>query len=147
MEGVLFDQKHSEEECVHDVTVTCFICAVAERAFREVIHRDGRNLQVLAHLQPYKLQSNYPQAPCECACARDLASHCPLFLCSFDDVAREYTNSVVKASEKKTGFNQSAFQESFSEETERLLLKSFISKGMTLSLGRHHIFSHTLQRI
>lgn len=106
-----------------------------------------RNLKVLPRLHPYKLQSKYPQALRECVCARDLASRCPLFLCTFDDIAREYANFVVKASEKKTGFNQSAFQESFSEETKRLLPQSFISKGTTLSLGRHHICSHTLQRI
>lgn len=106
-----------------------------------------RNLKVLPHLHPYKLQPKYPQARRACVRARDLASHCPLFLCTFDDIAREYANFVVKASEKKTGFNQSAFQESFSAETKRLLPRSFISKGTTLSLGRHHIFSHTLQRI
>lgn len=68
-------------------------------------------------------------------------------LSSFDDIAGEYDNFVVKASEKKAGFNKKCFQESFSEVAECLLLKSGISKGMTLSLGRHHICSYTLLRI
>lgn len=146
LEGVSFDHKQGEGKNVS--VVSWWLVSSVERAFREAIHRDGRNhLQVLPHLHHYKLQSNYQQALCERICVWYLSSHCPLILYSFDDIAREYSNFVVKASEKKTGFNQSASKKVFSEEAESFLLKSLISKGTTLSLGRRHIFSHTLQRI